>query len=96
MVIVGMKWVTKINYKGESILGTNEIKIGISNKEGQLGFMSTRGGLREGAGRKNIGVTKKVSLTLRDELWEKLDKHCIEHKLSRSEVMRNIIESYYS
>ncbi|WP_341416335.1 ribbon-helix-helix protein, CopG family [Paenibacillus filicis] len=77
-------------------MSTEKIKIGISNKEGQLGFMSTRGGLRKGAGRKNIGATKKVSLTLKDEIWAKMDEHCAEHQLSRSEVIRTIIESYYS
>ncbi|WP_254075332.1 ribbon-helix-helix domain-containing protein [Paenibacillus tritici] len=55
--------------------------------------MSTRGGPREGAGRKNIGVTKKVSLTLTDELWEKVDKHCVDNKMSRSELIRTLIES---
>lgn len=88
--------VTKINSKDEIKLSNNKIKIGISNKEGQLGFMFTRGGLREGAGRKNIGVTKKVSLTLTDDVWGKIEKYCMDHKLSRSEVIRNIIDSYYS
>jgi len=74
----------------------NKIKIGVLNKEGQLGFMSTRGGLREGAGRKNKGATKKVSLTLKDELWDKIEQQCSNHQLSRSEVIRNIIESHYS
>ncbi|MBP2112351.1 hypothetical protein BK146_02210 [Paenibacillus sp. FSL R7-0333] len=71
----------------------NDLKIGLSNKEGQLGFMSARGGPREGAGRKNIGVTKKVSVTLTSELWEKVEQHCAEHKLSRSELIRSLIES---
>jgi len=77
-------------------LSHNEIKIGVLNKEGQLGFMSTRGGLRVGAGRKNIGVTKKVSLTLTAEMWEKIEGNCTDNQLSRSEVIRNIIETYYS
>ncbi|MBD0379915.1 ribbon-helix-helix domain-containing protein [Paenibacillus sedimenti] len=77
-------------------MSKNNIKVGLSNKEGQLGFLFTKGGLREGAGRKSIGATKKVSLTLSDEMWGKLEKHCTDHKLSRSEVIRNIIESYYS
>lgn len=77
-------------------MSQDQIKIGISNKEGQLGFMPTRGGFREGAGRKSIGLTKKVSLTLTDQVWDKVEKQCSDHKLSRSEVIRNIIESYYS
>ncbi|WP_308639385.1 ribbon-helix-helix domain-containing protein [Paenibacillus silvisoli] len=72
------------------------MKIGISNKEGQLGFVSPRGGLREGAGRKTIGVTKKVSVTLTDDLWDKIEKQCSENQLSRSEVFRTIIETYYA
>lgn len=31
-----------------------------------------RGGKREGAGRKPVGITKKVSLTLTSEEWERL------------------------
>lgn len=76
-------------------MSDNQIKVGVSNKEGQLGFLFTRGGLREGAGRKNIGVTKKVSLTLSDELWGEFEKYCTENNVSRSEAIRTIIESYY-
>lgn len=72
------------------------MKIGVINKEGQLGFLFSRGGLREGAGRKNLGVTKKISLTLTEEMWEKIEKQCSENKQSRSEVIRNILDSFYS
>ena len=96
MVISSLNKVPKFKCRDESKLSNNKIKIGISNKEGQLGLLSTRGGLREGAGRKKIGTTKKVSLTLREEIWGKVDQHCAEQKLSRSEVIRNIIESYYA
>ncbi|MHA7966331.1 ribbon-helix-helix domain-containing protein [Paenibacillus sp. CAU 1782] len=58
--------------------------------------MSSKGGLPEGAGRKSIGVTKKVSLTLTEEIWGKLEKHCATHQLSRSEALRQMLESYYS
>jgi Ribbon-helix-helix protein, copG family. len=77
-------------------LSDDPIRIGVANKEGQLGFVFTRGGLREGAGRKGIGVTKKVSLTLPDELWGKLEQHCTDHGQSRSEAIRHIFEAYYS
>lgn len=77
-------------------MSENKIKVGVSNKEGQLGFVFTRGGLREGSGRKRIGVTKKVSLTLTEEIWDKIEHHCAENQLSRSEVIRNILESFYS
>ncbi|MBB6672014.1 ribbon-helix-helix domain-containing protein [Cohnella nanjingensis] len=77
-------------------LNENGFKVGVSNKDGQLGFLYSRGGLREGAGRKSIGATKKISLTLPDDIWEKLEKQGIEHRMSRSEVLRQILESYYS
>ncbi|WP_284238294.1 hypothetical protein [Paenibacillus glycanilyticus] len=77
-------------------LNNDSIKVGISNKEGQLGFVFTKGGHREGSGRKSIGVTKKVSLTLTEETWDKIESYCVENKQSRSEVIRNILEAFYS
>ncbi|MDO3409744.1 ribbon-helix-helix protein, CopG family [Saccharibacillus sp. CPCC 101409] len=74
---------------------SNPIKVDVSNKQGQLGFVFTKGGLREGAGRKSIGVTKKVSLTLTEEIWEKIEAEREEHNQSRSEIIRSILESYY-
>ncbi|NOU70715.1 hypothetical protein GC098_04600 [Paenibacillus sp. LMG 31458] len=77
-------------------MNNNKIKVGVSNKEGQLGFVFTKGGLREGSGRKSIGVTKKVSLTLTEGIWGKIEQQCKDNELSRSEVIRNILESFYS
>ncbi|MFC6334219.1 CopG family transcriptional regulator [Paenibacillus septentrionalis] len=74
----------------------DKINVRVSNKDGQLGFVFTRGGLRQGSGRKGIGVTKKVSLTLSEELWDNIENYRTEHRLSRSEALRNIIESYYA
>lgn len=74
----------------------SDIKVGVSNKEGQLGFLFNKGGLREGAGRKSIGVTKKVSLTLTEEMWEQFEKHCAELEISRSEAIRTMMEQYFS
>lgn len=76
-------------------MNNNEIKVDVANKEGQLGFVFTRGGLRKGSGRKGIGVTKKVSLTLTEEMWERIEKDCTDNNLSRSEAIRNILESFY-
>ncbi|WP_454193304.1 ribbon-helix-helix domain-containing protein [Paenibacillus sp. Marseille-Q7038] len=76
-------------------MSNNNIKVGVSNKEGQLGFLFTKGGLREGAGRKSIGVTKKVSLTLTEEMWEQFEKHCTDNKMSRSEAIRTMMEQYF-
>ena len=35
-------------------------------------MIKVRGGKREGAGRPAVGVTKKVSITLPEEVWEKI------------------------
>jgi hypothetical protein len=87
----------QINHVWRGIgLSDKNIKIAVSNKEGQLGFLFSRGGLREGAGRKSIGITKKVSLTLTDDMWERLEKECINNNQSRSEIIRNMIESFHS
>lgn len=74
----------------------DKVKVGVSTKDGQLGFLFTRGGLREGAGRKSTGMTKKVSLTLTEEIWQEIEKACEEQNLSRSQVFRNIMESHFS
>lgn len=73
-----------------------QFKIGLSKKDGQLGFVFTRGGPREGAGRKGIGVTKKVSLTLTEDIWEEVDRECEDLEISRSSFLRNLIEAYYN
>lgn len=77
-------------------MNPDKVPIKVSNKQGQLGFAFTKGGLREGAGRKSIGITKKVSLTLSEEIWEKVEAERQAHNLSRSELIRNILDSYYS
>lgn len=71
------------------------VKIGLSKKDGQLGFVFTRGGPREGAGRKGIGMTKKVSLTLTKDIWEEIDRECEALAISRSSFLRNMIEAHY-
>lgn len=55
--------------------------------------MSFRGGKREGAGRKPMGETKQIKLTLRSEDWEWIEE-CVQygHAASRSELIRNIIQ----
>lgn len=73
-----------------------QFRIGLSNKDGQLGFVFTRGGPREGAGRKGIGMTKKVSLTLTKDIWEEMERECEELAISRSSFLRSMIESYYT
>ncbi|CAM3683475.1 MULTISPECIES: ribbon-helix-helix domain-containing protein [Paenibacillus] len=77
-------------------MNNDQVRIGLSKKNGQLGFMFTRGGPREGAGRKGIGITKKISLTLTEEIWEEIDRECEELEITRSAYLRNMIESYYA
>lgn len=47
---------------------------------------------RQGAGRPSLGTTKKVSITLPDEIWEKLEKDRGEQPMSaflRELIMEN-------
>lgn len=74
------------------MVGKN-IKIAVPMHEGQVSIMFSRGGPRAGAGRKGIGETKKVSLTLTREIWDELENQCAVSGLSRSEVIRGILES---
>lgn len=56
-------------------------------------FLHNRGGRRKGAGRKSIGITRKISLTLPKECWEEIDRYCCSRgDYSVSEVLRAIIE----
>ncbi|MFU1795215.1 hypothetical protein ACM1RC_15215 [Paenibacillus azoreducens] len=51
-----------------------------------------RGGIRKGAGRKPIGITRKISLTLPKERWDEIDRLCHKSDYSVSEILRSIIE----
>lgn len=51
-----------------------------------------RGGARNGAGRKPIGITRKISLTLPQSCWEEIDRLCKRGDYSISEIIRSIIE----
>lgn len=73
-----------------------EIKLGVPGQEGQVSFVFSRGGSREGAGRKAIGETKKISLTLSREVWNQLEQCCAAGNASRSEVIREMIEQYFA
>ncbi|MBN3524170.1 hypothetical protein [Paenibacillus apiarius] len=74
----------------------NKIKLGVPSDEGQVSIMFTRGGPRKGAGRKGFGETKKISLTLTKELWGEIEQRCSSRNCSRSETIRDIIESYFN
>ena len=64
----------------------------IINNNDTSRLTSNRGGTRKGAGRKPIGTTRKISLTLPQECWEEIDRYCARGDYSVSEVLRSIIE----
>lgn len=72
-----------------------DLKIGVPNYEGQISMVFSKGGTRDGAGRKGIGETKKVSLTLTKEIWNELENHCNTLGCSKSEGLRGIIQTYF-
>ncbi|WP_055107101.1 ribbon-helix-helix domain-containing protein [Paenibacillus ihumii] len=55
---------------------------------------TARGGKRPGAGRKPIGQTRKISLTLPPSYWAEIDRRCLNSDYSISEVLRAIVEDY--
>ncbi|MFK7693819.1 ribbon-helix-helix domain-containing protein [Paenibacillus sp. HJGM_3] len=69
-------------------------KMYIPTEEGQLSLLLNRGGPRSGAGRKRIGQTKKVSVTLPEELWEAFEHKVEAARSTKSEVIRAMIERY--
>lgn len=74
---------------------SRNIKLGVPNEEGQLRMMFSQGGPRQGAGRKGIGVTKKVSLTLPEALWAKFEQRSEALAVSKSELLREIVQGYF-
>lgn len=52
---------------------------------------STHGGKRDGSGRPPIGLTKKVSITLPDYVWEKIDE--MKGDMAYSAFFRSLILS---
>lgn len=53
-----------------------------------------RGGSRTGAGRKPIGVTRKLSLTLPQACWDEIDRRLENGNYTVSEMLRGIIEDH--
>lgn len=70
----------------------NSFDVKVPEEAGQLNLIISRGGYRQGSGRKRIGVTKTIKLTLSEEDWN-LISQCGE---SSSEAIRNIIGTYKS
>jgi hypothetical protein len=50
---------------------------------------------QKAVGRPSLGTTKKVSITLDNQLWEKISETIEEHDTNRSALFREIIEGYY-
>jgi hypothetical protein len=46
-------------------------------------------------GRPSLGTTKKVSLTLPDELWDKIEAQKKKWELNQSQTLRKMIEGYF-
>jgi hypothetical protein len=82
------------HFIGVVLMTIKQIKIDVPTQEGQVSIMFTRGGSRDGAGRKGIGETKKMSLTLSKATWTEIENRCNILNASRSEVFRDIIEAY--
>lgn len=57
---------------------------------------SQRGGAREGAGRKPIGdkpmVSRRIALSLPEEIWDKLDTHLSRSGMSLAAYVRTLVE----
>jgi hypothetical protein len=47
------------------------------------------GGYREGAGRPSLGITKKVSVTLPEEVWNEIE--CEKGDLTMSAFLRDLV-----
>ncbi|GIP38668.1 hypothetical protein J31TS4_19480 [Paenibacillus sp. J31TS4] len=73
----------------------NQFKLGVPSDDGQVSFAFRQGGARKGAGRKAIGVTRKLSLTLPAKVWDELEAACAVLQCSRSEAIREIMEAYF-
>jgi hypothetical protein len=71
-------------------------KLFIPNTEGQLSLLLTKGGPRTGAGRKRIGITKKVSLTLTKDVWEQIEHVIASNQTTKSDFIRKLIEQHFT
>ena len=59
--------------------------------------MSSRGGYREGSGRKRLEEPKiRISLRLSQEAYQKIEKFAAEHQISRNEVVERSLKKTLS
>jgi hypothetical protein len=54
-----------------------------------MDFRSKHGGYREGAGRPSLGITKKVSITLPDDIWDEIERE--KGDLAMSAFLRDLV-----
>lgn len=65
-------------------------------KEEVAEYKVQHGGFREGAGRPSLGITKKVSITLPDEIWTKIEKDIeLSDSKTQSAYLRNLILNHF-
>ncbi|AGG04850.1 MULTISPECIES: hypothetical protein [Bacillus cereus group] len=57
--------------------------------------MNLHGGKREGAGRPSMGVTKKISVTLPEEVWDLIDQECEDKNKKRAQIFRETLLKKY-
>lgn len=50
---------------------------------------------KSNAGRKTLGETRKVSITLPPELWKEIDKIAEQPKWNQSKVFRQMVENVF-
>ena len=73
-------------------MNRRDMKIGVPEDEGQLTLVFNKGGARKGAGRRGIGETRKVSITLPQDVWSEIDQIATESSYSsKSELLRLLI-----
>lgn len=61
----------------------------VKQTDGQSELLISRGGRRAGSGRKKIGETRRLSLTLPAEAWEFIDVVADQGRLKTAEVIRD-------
>lgn len=82
----------KTFYKSKGFL--DNYKDQVYKNEEEVEYKLERGGIRKGAGRPSLGITKRVSLTLPESTWILLNKLKSTEVLPLSALIRHIIIEY--
>lgn len=64
-------------------------------EQGQARLNMSRGGRRPGAGRKKLGETRRVSLTLPPEWWARIDNVRESQNRSQADVIRELLHGAF-